>query len=110
VDSSVNYQLPYVLTLIASRGLTGGRIDWLELNGTVREMFLERKKREKAIAASGMEHRPAGVGRRGLSSAALMPFVAGVVIGLTISTLAVVRLPNSTATGSITNIYISLGN
>ena len=75
-------------------------------------MFVERKKREKTVAASGVEHRPAVVGRRGLSSAALMPFVAGVVIGLAISTLAVVRPPNSTSTaaGSITNIYISLGN
>lgn len=76
-------------------------------------MFVERKRREKVVASSGVDHRPAlaVVGRRGLSSAALMPFVAGVVIGLAISTLAVVRPPNSTSTaaGSITNIYISLG-
>ena len=74
-------------------------------------MFVERKKREKAVCGSGVEPRP-GVGRRSLSSAALMPFLTGVVIGLAISTLAVVRPPNSTTTaaGSITNIYISLGN
>ena len=73
-------------------------------------MFVERKKREKATAA---EHTPPGrpgVGRRGLSSRALMPFLAGVVIGLAISTVAVVRPhAHSTAAGSITNIYISLG-
>ena len=76
-------------------------------------MFVDRKKREKATAVGGVEHtstgRP-GVGRRGLSSGALMPFLAGVVIGLAISTVAVVRPPaHSTAAGSITNIYISLG-
>lgn len=78
-------------------------------------MFVERKKREKATAAGGtVEHTPSGrpgTGRRGLAaSGALMPFLAGVVIGLAISTLAVVRPPaHSTAAGSITNIYISLG-
>lgn len=73
-------------------------------------MFVERKKREKL--AGGIEHIPGrpGAGRRGLPSAALMPFLAGVVMGLAISTLAVIRPPNSTAAaGSITNIYISLG-
>ncbi len=71
-------------------------------------MFVERKKREKTIAGHGMPG--VNVGRRGpCSGAGLMPFLAGVVIGLTISTLAVVRPSHSPTAGVITDIYISLG-
>lgn len=67
-------------------------------------MFVERKKRESAIGGVP------GVDKRGPSSSkALMPFLTGVVIGLAISTLAVVRPSQSPAAGPITNIYISLG-